>query len=94
MNKVVADTDVLSYIFKNHPFGSRYDAEVVDRIPLISFMTVAEIERWVLQYRVGEPADCDAAHLPAAVYGGAVKSGPLPSVGPDDGGGTVRRPQD
>lgn len=54
MNKVVADTDVVSYIFKNHPFGSRYDAVLVGRIPLNSFMTVAEIERWVLQYRWGD----------------------------------------
>ncbi len=53
MSSVVVDTDVVSYVFKNHPFGSRYDAELTSRIPLISFMTVAEIERWVLQYRWG-----------------------------------------
>jgi tRNA(fMet)-specific endonuclease VapC len=53
MTGVVVDTDVVSYIFKNHPFGSRYDAELSGRIPLISFMTVAEIERWALQYRWG-----------------------------------------
>ncbi len=53
MTSVVVDTDVVSYVFKNHPFGSRYDAELTSRIPLISFMTVAEIERWVLQYRWG-----------------------------------------
>jgi hypothetical protein len=45
MTKVVADTDVVSYVFKNHPFGSRYDPELAGRIALISFMTVAEIER-------------------------------------------------
>jgi len=54
MTKVVADTDVVSYVFKNHPFGSRYDAELAGRITLISFMTVAEIERWMLQYRWGD----------------------------------------
>src|SRR5450631_1244565 len=53
MTKVVVDTDVVSYVFKNHPFGSRYDPELVGHITLISFMTVAEIERWVLQYRWG-----------------------------------------
>jgi tRNA(fMet)-specific endonuclease VapC len=53
MSEVVVDTDVVSYVFKNHPFGSRYDAELTGRIALISFMTVAEIERWVLQYRWG-----------------------------------------
>lgn len=53
MTSLVVDTDVVSYIFKNHPFGSRYDPDLAGRIPLISFMTVAEIERWMLQYRWG-----------------------------------------
>jgi predicted nucleic acid-binding protein len=53
MTKVVVDTDVVSYVFKNHPFGSLYDPELAGHITLISFMTVAEIERWVLQYRWG-----------------------------------------
>ena len=53
MTRVVADTDVVSYVFKNHPFGSRYDPELAGHITLISFMTVAELERWVLQYRWG-----------------------------------------
>jgi predicted nucleic acid-binding protein len=54
MTKVVVDTDVVSYVFKNHPFGSRYDSELAGRITLISFMTVAEMERWMLQYHWGE----------------------------------------
>ena len=53
MTSVVVDTDVVSYVFKNHPFGSRYDADLAGRITLISFMTLAEIERWMLQYRWG-----------------------------------------
>ncbi|MBI3209107.1 MAG: PIN domain-containing protein [Candidatus Solibacter usitatus] len=53
MTEVVVDTDVVSFIFKNHPFGSRYDPELAGRAALISFMTVAEIERWTLQYRWG-----------------------------------------
>jgi len=53
MTEVVVDTDVVSFIFKNHPFGSRYDPELTGRITLISFMTVAEIERWTLQRRCG-----------------------------------------
>ena len=54
MTNVVVDTDVVSYVFKNHPFGTRYDPELAGRVTLISFMTVAEIERWVLQYRWGD----------------------------------------
>jgi tRNA(fMet)-specific endonuclease VapC len=53
MTAVVVDTDVVSFVFKNHPFGSRYDPELAGRITLISFMTIAEIERWTLQYRWG-----------------------------------------
>jgi len=53
MTKAVVDTDVVSYVFKNHPFGSRYDAELAGRVALISFMTVAEMERWVIQRRWG-----------------------------------------
>lgn len=55
MNRVVADTDVVSFLFKNHPIGKRYDPELAGRAALISFMTVAEVERWAIQYRWGEP---------------------------------------
>ena len=51
MTGVVVDTDVVSFIFKNHPVGSLYDPELAERVTLISFMTVAEVERWALQYR-------------------------------------------
>ena len=51
MNPVVVDTDVVSFLFKNHPIGKRYDPELAGRIPLISFMTVAELERWAIQRR-------------------------------------------
>ena len=49
MNRVVVDTDVVSFLFKNHPIGNRYDPELAGRLPLISFMTVAELERWAIQ---------------------------------------------
>ena len=54
MSPVVVDTDVVSFLFKNHPVGERYDTELTGRLPLISFMTVAEVERWAIQYRWGE----------------------------------------
>ena len=55
MTPVVVDTDVVSFLFKNHPIGLRYDPELAGRVALISFMTVAELERWAIQYRWGEP---------------------------------------
>ena len=54
MNCVVCDTDVVSYIFENHPFGSPYQRDLAGRMALISFMTIAEIERRALQYHWGD----------------------------------------
>ena len=54
MTPVVVDTDVVSFLFKNHPIGLRYDPELAGRVPSISFMTAAEMERWAIQYRWGE----------------------------------------
>ena len=53
MTIVAVDTDVVSFLFKNHPIGYRYDPELAGRMALISFMTVAELERWVLEYKWG-----------------------------------------
>jgi predicted nucleic acid-binding protein len=54
MTQIVVDTDVVSFLFKNHPIGRPYDPELAGRVALISFMTVAEVERWAIQYRWGE----------------------------------------
>lgn len=54
MNHVVADTDVVSFLFKNHPISKRYDPDLAGCVALISFMTVAEVERWAIQYRWSE----------------------------------------
>ena len=54
MTQIVVDTDVVSFLFKNHPIGRHYDSELVGRVALVSFMTVAELERWAIQYRWGE----------------------------------------
>ena len=54
MTQIVVDTDVVSFLFKNHPIGLRYDPELAGCVPLISFMTAAEVERWAVQYRWGE----------------------------------------
>ena len=50
MTQVVVDTDVVSFLFKNHPVGLLYDPELSGRVTLISFMTVTELERWAVQY--------------------------------------------
>jgi predicted nucleic acid-binding protein len=54
MSRIVVDTDVLSFLFKNHPIGLRYDPELAGRVAVISFMTIAELERWALQHHWSE----------------------------------------
>ncbi len=61
MTRVVADADVVSFLFKGHPSGSRYAEHLAGSVPLVSFMTVAELERWALQFQWG-PARLDRLH--------------------------------
>ena len=51
---VVVDTDVVSYLFKSHLVAFHYLPDLKDRTPIISFMTLAELDRWVLEARWGE----------------------------------------
>ncbi len=53
MTRVVVDTDVVSFLFKSHPLGSHYAEHLASRVLLISFMTVAELERWAIQSQWG-----------------------------------------
>jgi tRNA(fMet)-specific endonuclease VapC len=53
MTSVVIDTDVVSFIFKNHPIGSVYEADLAGCTLLISFMTLAELDRWAIQSKWG-----------------------------------------
>jgi tRNA(fMet)-specific endonuclease VapC len=48
MSPVVVDTDVVSFLFKGDPRSEIYLPHLVDRQWLISFMTQAELEQWVL----------------------------------------------
>jgi hypothetical protein len=48
MSGVLLDTDVVSFLFKNHPLAARYDSELTDRHLLVSFMTIAELDRWAI----------------------------------------------
>jgi len=67
MTPVVVDTDVVSFLFKNHPIGLRYDPELAGRVALISFMTVAELEAIAVVTSVSQP-----------VHRCAVQPGPMP----------------
>jgi predicted nucleic acid-binding protein len=54
MSSVVVDTDVVSFIFKNHPIGHQYDSDLAGKTLILSFMTIAELDRWTIQSRWGE----------------------------------------
>jgi hypothetical protein len=53
MTSVVVDTDVASFIFKNHSIGALYEPDLAGCTLLISFMTLAELDRWAIQFKWG-----------------------------------------
>ena len=53
---VVVDTDVVSYLFKDDSRARWYRPRLVDQVRVLSFMAVAELEKWVLTHRWGVPA--------------------------------------
>ncbi len=54
MNIALVDTDVVSFLFKGHSSAYLYLPDLNDRTLVISFMTLAELDRWVIQSRWGE----------------------------------------
>lgn len=48
MTPVVVDTDVISFLFKSDSRAQLYLALLKDRALLVSFMTEAELEQWIL----------------------------------------------
>jgi predicted nucleic acid-binding protein len=51
---VVVDTDVVSFLFKNHPVATLYEPDLAGKTLLISFMSLAELDRWTIQSKWGE----------------------------------------
>lgn len=51
---VVVDTDVVSYLFKRDSRAEAYRPHLTGRLLVVSFMTVAELDRWVLERDWGE----------------------------------------
>lgn len=45
----VVDTDVVSYLFRNNPIAQQYQQHLMGKLPVISFMTLAEIRFGMLQ---------------------------------------------
>jgi predicted nucleic acid-binding protein len=53
MPAVVVDTDVVSFVFKGSPLAELYQAELLGNTLVISFMTLAELERWAVNQQWG-----------------------------------------
>jgi tRNA(fMet)-specific endonuclease VapC len=53
MPTCVVDTDVVSVLFKNSPQASLYYPHLAGKLLVISFMTVAELDRWALERNWG-----------------------------------------
>ena len=51
---VVVDTDVVSFLYKQDDRGTFYLPYLSNQLPIISFMTLAELERWTLAANWGE----------------------------------------
>jgi len=54
MNRVVVDTNIVSYVFKKHAIADRYRRHLHGRVLSISFMTLAELYRWAYERNWGE----------------------------------------
>ena len=50
---VVLDTDVLSFIFKEDTRGNLYLPHLDGKLTIISFMTLAETDRWAIERNWG-----------------------------------------
>lgn len=55
MSPVVVDTDVVSYLFRRDSRAQLHRPHLDGELLLVSFMTVAELDRWSLERDWGEP---------------------------------------
>src|SRR5713226_9242765 len=64
MNSAIVDTDVVSMLFKGDTRALAYRPHVTGRLLGISFMTLAELERWSLERDWGQRRQLELAqHL-------------------------------
>jgi predicted nucleic acid-binding protein len=64
MNAAVVDTDVVSMLFKGDTRALAYRSHITGRLLGISFMTLAELERWSLERDWGQRRKLELAqHL-------------------------------
>ena len=59
MNAAVVDTDAVSMLFKGDSRAQGYRPHITGRLLGISFMTLAELERWSLERKWGTARTAD-----------------------------------
>jgi tRNA(fMet)-specific endonuclease VapC len=50
---VVLDTDVVSYLYRQDSHAERFAPLLADSFLIVSFMTVAELDRWAISRNWG-----------------------------------------
>ncbi|MBI3832625.1 MAG: type II toxin-antitoxin system VapC family toxin [Planctomycetes bacterium] len=53
MNKVIVDTNIVSFLFKSDTRAELYRPHLKGVVPSISFVTVAELHRWPIERNWG-----------------------------------------
>jgi predicted nucleic acid-binding protein len=53
MSAALVDTDVVSLLYKRDSRAELYEPHLSQRIPAVSFMTIAELERWTMERNWG-----------------------------------------
>jgi predicted nucleic acid-binding protein len=92
MSRLVVDTDVVSFLFKNHSIAKLYDSELLGHTLVLSFMTVAELDRWAIQSaQLGRSTAHLAESLPGAFRNSSFQSGALYEMGGSYGGCSSKR---
>lgn len=81
---MVVDTDVVSYLFKRDSRAEAYRPHLTGRLLVVSFMTVAELDRWALERDWGETAALGWS-------GTCATSSSIPSTAPSAYGGPRQR---
>jgi hypothetical protein len=65
VNAAIVDTDVVSMMFKGDSRAHNYRAHMMGRLLGISFMTLAELDRWSLDQNWGRAMRFAEASQPA-----------------------------
>jgi hypothetical protein len=73
LNEILVDTDVVSYLLNRHSLAEEYEKLLFGSVPMVSFITVAEMYRGAYKRNLGAAPDHGAFRPSASVRGRAVQ---------------------